>query len=345
MSHTRRDIAAVALGLSAAALVGAGRAGAAPGPALTIAGGGSSGDLPAGSQGAYELAIRDGADFIAAAFAPSKDGTLMALPDRDLAAVTDIAARPEFAQRRQSRFGAGGERSGWFVEDFTLAELKTLNLGAPVDLRRGRNGGRGGASLLTFEDVVAIARAGSVRTARVVGVHATMRDPAYFAGLDLAIEPRLAAAIRVAGYNPAAAAMFVASADAESLKTIGALTRARRVFRIGLDPVAASAQPDSLAAIRTCAEAIAAPPVQLLDLSGGKIIPPGPLIAQAHAVGLRVQAWTFGPGVAFPPPPFRPGDARRLIGALFAGGVDAVAGDLAAPIVRARDAGEPHSGD
>jgi glycerophosphoryl diester phosphodiesterase len=343
MTHTRRDIAAL-LGL-AAAVAGAGRARAMPAQPLVIAGGGASGDFPAGAQGAYELAIRDGADFIAAAFAPSRDGTLVAAPDPELSAVTDIAQRPEFAARRQNRFVAGGQRSGWFVEDFTLAELKTLNLGGPADARHGRRDERGGGSILTFEEVVAIARAGSVRTARVIGVHATMRDPARFAALDLAIEPRLAAAIRVAGYNAPAAAMFVASADADSLKTFGALARSRRVLRIGLDPATAVAPPDSLAAIRACAEAIAAPPGQLIDLAGGKVTPPTALIAGAHGAGLSVQAWTSVPGVAFPPPPFRPGDARRLLTALFTAGADAVAGDLAAPIARARDATSPHDAD
>ncbi len=333
MTPTRRDLAAVMLAAPLAWGL-AGPARALPRVPLAICGG--RGGADGASQGAFEAAIRDGADMLAAAFAPSKDGALLALPDLELSSFTDVAAQVAFAGRRRSLMIDGAPRVGWFPHDFTLAELRTLSR-APAGGRP--RGAPAGHAILTFEDVVAIARAGSIRTARVVGVEATMIRPAAFAAMDLALEPRLAEAIRVAGYNFAAAAMIVASDEPGALRTIGELTRARRVLRLSSPAVDARSMstmmPAALKSLRAVAEGVAAPPGLLLDLTAAKGAPATPLIADAHAAGLTVQAWTSGPE-GFPPPPLRPGDARRLLIALFAAGVDAVEGAAAEPIVRAR---------
>jgi glycerophosphoryl diester phosphodiesterase len=338
MTPTRREFAALTLGFPLAWGAAAPAWALARQP-LAIASGGAVGDSPAGTTGAYDQAIRDGADVLAADFVPSKDGQLVARADHELSSSTDVAARPEFADRRQSRFVEGRERSGWFTEDFTLAELKTLVCGAPGGRKRAGPAGAAHA-ILTFEELVAIARAGSVRTARVVGLQAGFAHSAYFAGLELAVEPRLADAIRVAGYNSPAAAMMVASRDPDALKTIGELTRVRRVQQLSFDD-AAAIDAAALTAIRARAWGIAVEAGVLLDLSSTKATPARALVADAHAAGLAVQAWTSGPDVVFPPPPFKSGDGRRLLAALFAAGCDAVAGELAAPIVRARDEATP----
>jgi glycerophosphoryl diester phosphodiesterase len=335
MTPTRRDFTALTLGLPLAWSVAAPAFALARRP-LVISAGGGVGDIPARTAGAYDQAIRDGADFLAADLYPTKDGSLVVRPDHELSSSTDITARPEFANRRRSRVVEGRERSGWFIEDFTLAELKTLVCGAPGPRRRGGAPDGAGRAILTFEDMVAVARAGSVRTARVIGLQVGMAHTAYFAGLELALEPRVADAIRVAGYNTPAAAMWVAARDGEALKSIGELTRARRVLRLSPDGKEA-ADPAALKRLRTVAEAIAADAGLVLDLLLAKTTPATSLVSGAHAVGLGVQAWTSGPDVVFPPPPFKPGDGRRLLDALFTAGVDAVAGDQAAPIARARD--------
>lgn len=337
MTPTRRDFAALTLGLPLA-LGAAPPAWALPRRGLVIASGGAAGDSPAATAGAYDQAIRDGADFLAADFFPTKDGSLVARPDHELSSSTDVAARPEFASRRQSRQVDGRERSGWFIEDFTLAELKTLVCGAPGARRRGGAAVGPSRAILTFDEMVGIARAGSVRTARVIGLQAGIAHSAYFTGLDLAPGPPLATAIRVAGYNAPAAAMFVASRDADALRTMGELTRARRVLRVDGKEAADAA---SLTTLRANAEAIATDTGALLDLAAAKTTPATSLIADAHAAGLAIHAWTSGPDITFPPPPFRTGDARRLLAALFAAGCDAVVGDLAAPIARARDDATP----
>jgi glycerophosphoryl diester phosphodiesterase len=334
MTLTRRDLAALSLAAPLAWAVG-GPTQAAPRQALVIATGAGTADIiPEGTSAAFELAIHDGADFIAADFVPSRDGTLVALPDHELSALTDVASRREFASRKQAHTIEGADRTGWFAEDFTLAELKTLERTASPRARR--DGKTAAHPILTFEEIVAIARAGSVRAARVIGVDAGISHSAYFAGLDLAVEPLLASAIRAAGYDSPAAAMFVSSADPAALKTAGELTRARRVLPIGAKDLEASGAgtPDGLKAIRAYAEAVAPDAGLLLDLSKPKAIATGSLMADAQAAGLAVHAWALAG--TFPPPPFKTGDAQRLLAALFAGGADAVAGDHAAFIVRAR---------
>ena len=334
MTLSRRDFAAFSLAAPLALGLGTPARALARSP-LVIAAGAAVGDAPAGTRAAYDLAIGAGADVITAAVFPTKDGSLVARRGAELSVDTDVAARPDFAGRRRSRPGAEGGTPGWWVEDFTLAELKTLVAVIPGAKRRGPDAGH---AILTFEDLMATARAGSVRTARVIGVQARLADAARYAGLDLAVEPRLAAAIRTAGYNSPAAAMVVAGEDAEGLRALGELTRVRRVLRLRPGVPA----PDPLGAMRGVAEAIAVDAGRLVDLSQPKTTPALGLIAEAHAAGLSVQAWTFPEaGELFPPPPFRPGDARRLYAALFAAGCDAVAGDLAAPIARGRDDASP----
>lgn len=339
MTLTRRDFAALSLAAPLALAMG-GKARAAPRRPLVIAAGAGTADLPEGTSGAFELVIRDGADVIAADFVPSRDGALVALRDHELSEATDVVRRPEFASRKQTRTVDGQDRTGWFTEDFTLAELKTLIRGAPA--RRRRGGKTAAQAILTFEEVVAIARAGSVRTARVIGVDAGLSRSAYFAGLDLAVEPLLASAIRVAGYDSPAAAMFISSPDPASLKAIGELTRARRVLPLAAKDFEASGagSPDGLKAIRAYAEAVAPDAGLLLDRSKPRTAATTPLIADAHAAGLAVHAWTLG--ATFPPTPYKAGDTQRLLAALFAGGADAVAGDRAGAIVRARDEAMSH---
>ncbi len=331
---TRRRFAA--LGLAAPAVWGlADVARALPRVPLVIASGVAVGDAPARSRAAYEAAIRDGADILAVDFAPCKDGTLVAAGDRELSTFTDVATRAPFSDRRQTQFVDGKERAGWFAEAFTLPELKSLTLaGAPPPKRRGPQAEP--AAILTFDEVVAIARAGSIRTARVIGIQAGMVRPAYFASLDLAVEPRLAAAIHAAGYDYAAAAMTVASADEAALRTVGGLTRARRILRLDADGQGPSgADLGRLTAIRAVAEAIAVPPTALVDLATPKTLPATELVARAHAAGLAVQAWAPA-APAFPPPPLRPGDARRVLAAVYAAGADALAAEPVALAVRAR---------
>ena len=282
---------------------------------LVIARGGASRDAPEATRGAYDQAIRDGADFLEATLAISKDGVLVARRDNELSTTTDVATRADLAARRATKTIDGAERSGWFCEDFTVAELKTLICG-PVGARRGR--GETPPTILTFQELIDAARAGCVRTARVIGVCAALPHPAYFVGLGLALEPRVADAIRKGGYDALAAAMIVTSADADALRALARLTRVRRVLRLGAD------RAGDLASVRGFAHGVAPDLARIIDVGASRRPTPTPFIAQAHAAGLVVHAWAA------------PADSQALMETAYAAAVDAISADLARPAVKAR---------
>lgn len=311
MQPSRRDISALVV---AAALAPA-SARAQTRQGLVIARGGASGGAPEATRGAFDQAIRDGADFLRADLAVSRDGVLIVRRDHELSADTDIAARADFAARRTTKTVDGAVRSGWFAEDFDLAELKTLICG-PIGAKRGR--GDSPPAILTLRDIVEIARAGCVRTARVIGVYACLPPSAYFAGLDLALEPRLAETVVRGGYNTTAAAMMVAGPEPQALKTMARLTRVRRVLRIAPDASG------DVSGVRAYAHGVAPDLARIFDVTTARRPVPTAFIARAHAAGLAVHAWAA------------PSDPPALLEAAFAAGADAVSADLARPAARAR---------
>ena len=311
MQPSRRDVSTLVF---AAALAPIAARAQTPAP-LVIARGGAAGDAPEATRGAYDQAIRDGADFLEATLAVSKDGVLVVRRDNELSTTTDIATRADFAARRATRAIGGVERSGWFAEDFTLAELKTLICG-PVGARRGR--GEAPPAIMTFQEVMDTARAGCIRTARVIGVYAAVPRPAYLASLGLALEPRVADAIRKGGYDALAAAMIVICSDRDALQALARLTRVRRVLRLGPETTV------DLAGARAVAHGVAPDLTRIVDGTTPRRPAATPFIADAHAAGLVVHAWAA------------PADPQGLMETAFAAGVDAVSADLARAAVKAR---------
>ena len=312
MQPSRRELSALVF---AAAIAPGGARAQARAP-LVIARGGAVGAGPAQTRAAYEQAIKDGADFLAADLAVSRDGVLIVRSDTELSAATDIAARAEFAARRTVKTIDGETRAGWFAEDFDLAELKTLNCG-PAMAKRGK--GEPPPAILTLRDIVEIARAGCVRTARVIGVYADLVRPAYFAGLDLALEPRLVETIVRGGYNNPASAMIVQSDQSQTLKILAGLTRARRVLRI------ASGESGDLTGMRAFAHGVAPNLSRIIDDTAPRRPTATPFIARAHGAGLFVHALAA------------PSDRPALMEAAYRAGADGVIADIARPTVRARD--------
>lgn len=297
-----------------------------------VALGGAGAERPAGTRSAFEQAIAEGADYIETSLAATQDGTLVACDNNELSGWTDIVSRPEFSARRTTKTIDGAPTEGWFTEDFALAELKMLVNRDPAIRSRSRDSRQPPETILTFQDVIDLARAASTREARVIGVCATLRRSGYFASIDLALEPRLADLIRVNGYNWRAAAMIVQSHEADVLKTLGGLTRARRTWLMPSD----AGPSNDMASIRAYAEIIGPPATAVLDL-GGPTPVASPLVASAHAAGLAVQAQARPTSDPYPPRPFRRGDLRGLFAALAAAGVDAIATDTPAAAGRARD--------
>jgi glycerophosphoryl diester phosphodiesterase len=329
MTASRRDL--VVLGIAAAVASGLTRA--ADNTPLIIAHGGSTPDGAQATAAAYTLAVDQGADFLGVDLSVTKDGLLVARPDNEISTTTDVAARSEFANRRTSKTIDGQMTDGWFVEDFTVAELKTLICRPPGVAARNRRDLRSASSMLTFQEVIDIARAGSIRTGRVVGVYAQMLHAGYFASIGLPMEERLADAIRANGYNSPAAAMFVQSGEVGALKAIATLSRVR-CTRTLVDGGRASGPPrrqsailttaPDFAEVRTYARAVALNGQAVAQSPGAAAAMLAPLVVGAHEVGLLAHASASGATTA------------AELASLFETGIDGLITDAPAVATRAR---------
>ena len=148
---------------------------------IVIAHRGASGYRPEHTLEAYRLAIRQGADFIEPDLVATKDGVLVARHENEISGTTDVAAHPEFANRRTTKSIDGRPMTGWFTEDFTLAELKTLRAKERIPAIRPDNTRFDGMyQVPTFAEVVQLAKRES-RGGRVIGVYPETKHPTYFA--------------------------------------------------------------------------------------------------------------------------------------------------------------------
>lgn len=298
---------------------------------LIIAHRGASGERPEHTRAAYELAIAQGADFIEPDLVISRDGVLIVRHDNEISETTDVASHSEFAGRRTTRAVDGRVVHGWFAEDFTLAELRTLRARERLpELRPANTAFDGREPILTFEEVLDIA------TAAGVGVAPELKHPSHFAAAGLPMEGVLAAMLEQRGLSGADAPVIVQCFE------VGPLQRLRtRIATPLLQLVAAAGRPadrpdltyaamvapEGLADIAVYADWIGAD-TDLVETAPGV---PTALVAAAHAVGLKVSAWTFRAENAFLPEADRVGSDPAGHGRLrerldrFAGyGLDAV---------------------
>lgn len=315
---------------------------------LIIAHRGASGERPEHTRMAYDLAIDQGADVIEPDLVMSQDGVLVVRHENEISETTDVADRPEFADRRATRVIDGREVSGWFTEDFTLAELKTLRARERLPQLRPTNTAYDGQEpILTFEEVVAIARAGSERTGRTIGIAPELKHPTYFASRGLPMETALVAVLQVHGLTGADAAIFVQCFEVGTLRTLNGMIDTPLVQLIDASggpadlsdqTYAAMTTPDGLLAIREYADWVGVN-TRLIEPRPGA---PTMLINDTHAVGLKVAAWTFRAENAFLAEADRVGDdpavhgqVRDMLERFLWLGVDAVFADQPAIAVEA----------
>ncbi|MBL8770949.1 MAG: glycerophosphodiester phosphodiesterase [Phenylobacterium sp.] len=315
---------------------------------LVIAHRGASGERPEHTLMAYTLAVDEGADFIEPDLVCTRDGHLVVRHENEISGTTDVAGRPEFAGRKTTKTIDGEAVTGWFTEDFTLAELKTLRCRERLpQLRPGSAKFDGLYTIPTFQEVVDLAKAEGRRVGRVIGTYPEMKHPAYFASLGLPLEARLVAALRRNGLNSPAAPVFVQCFEVEPLKAFRASGgRARRVMLVaqGAAPVDVKSAA-GVRAIAAFAEGLGPEWPLVVPIVDGRLGAPTALVADAHAAGLQVHPWTVRAENAFLPPALRQGrdpaghgDAEALFKALYAAGVDGVFSDF--PLLAALARGE-----
>lgn len=185
-------------------------------PPLVIAHRGASGLLPEQTLEAYARAIELGADVIEMDLVSTKDGVLIARHDPNLAISTDVARHPRFASRKKTVKVDGETQTGWFSNDFTLAEIKTLG-GISTDPERPQEF-NGKFKIATFQEIIDLAKAKSKETGRTIAIYPETKNPTYFRDLGLPMEDKVIAAINAAGWNSKTAPVYVQSFEPGSLK-------------------------------------------------------------------------------------------------------------------------------
>lgn len=324
------------------------------GPVLVIAHRGASGERPEHTLGSYTLAIEQGADFIEPDLVLTKDGILVARHENEISETTDVAARPEFAGRKTSKTIDGQTMTGWFTEDFTLAELKTLRAKERLpQLRKANMAFDGQFEIPTFEEILELAKAESVRTGRTIGVYPETKHPSYFASIGLPHEAPLLALLERYGHVERSAPVFIQSFEVENLKALRAKTKVRLIQLMdekGSPPdrpdltYPEMATAEGLKAVAAYADGVGPNKALVIPRTLlGNLGEPTMLVRDAHRAGLAVHPWTFRRENYFLPlsaksgiDPRGVGDVESEIRAYLATGIDGFFSDNVAEAVAAK---------
>lgn len=288
---------------------------------------GASALRPEHTLAAYQKAIDDGADIIEPDLVITRDGVLVARHENAIAllnadgslkeATTDVADRPEFATRKATKRIDGQSITGWFTEDFTLAELKTLRARERIPAQRPANVAFNGQfEVPTLQEVIDLAKAATAKTGRVIGIYPETKHPTYFQSIGLPLEAPLLAVLEKNGWNHRDAPVFVQSFEVANLQTLRQRTSVRLVQLIApsgrpYDFVARGdaetrgyadlITPEGLKDVARYANAIGPFKTLVVPVKDGAPGAPTPLVERAHALGLQVHIWTLRPENAFLP--------------------------------------------
>ena len=275
---------------------------------LVIAHRGASGYRPEHTLESYRVAIALGADYVEPDLVVTADGVLVARHENEIGATTDVAAHPRFAHRRTTRDVAGRQVTGWFVEDFSLAELKTLRARERLPHLRAHNQIYDGRfEVPTFDEIVDLVLAESRRQGRQIGVYPEIKQPSHFAAIGLQHEGPLLASLRGAGPQ---LPVYIQSFDAAVLRALASRTTLPLVQLVGSEDDLLT--PRGLREVSTYAQVLG-PRKDLIGTrhgTGGS----GSLVDRAHEVGLSVHVWTFRNENAFLTPEHRRGENAATFG-------------------------------
>jgi glycerophosphoryl diester phosphodiesterase len=291
---------------------------------------GASGYVPEHTLTSYFIAIQQGADFAEPDLVMTKDGVLVARHENEISGTTDVAEHREFARRRTKKIIDGVELEGWFTEDFTLAELKTLRARERIpDIRPANTRFNDQFEIPTFDEVLALiafvneerkrefssrstgksrsaanltrSAQGAAVVSRLTGVYPETKHPSYFDGIGLSMDRPLLKSLARFGYRGPKAKVFIQSFETTNLKRLRrktTLPMIRLIEATSLDLIT----PAALRDIATFANGIG-PDKSLIiprtrDNSLGR---PTSLVRDAHQAGLAVHPWTFRAEEAFIP--------------------------------------------
>ncbi|MBS81200.1 glycerophosphodiester phosphodiesterase [Variovorax sp.] len=342
--------------------------------ALVIGHRGEPAKRPEHTLASYQQAIDDGADFIEPDLVPTKDGELVARHENAIAivdangnvleATTNVVDVPKFASRKTTKTIDGRAVTGWFTEDFTLAELKELRARERIPAQRPANVSFNDQfQVPTLDEVIELAKAQSQAKGRTIGIYPETKHPTYFRSIGLPLENRLLDTLQKHGLNKADAPVFVQSFETGNLKDVRLRSTVRIVQLIGgsgapYDLVALGdkrtyadlVKPEGLAEIATYAQGIGPDKSRVIPVVAGKLGTPTTLVKDAHDKKLFVHIYTVRPENAFLPDSLKKepkadgtvhGDTAAEIKAFLDAGIDGLFADSAAtavPVVKAYSA-------
>ena len=303
-------------------------------PVPTIVGHrGTAGYRPEHTLGSYSLALDMGAHVIEQDLVPTKDGHLVCRHEPDITATTDVSDHPEFAARKTTKVVDGISTTGWFTEDFTLAEIKTLRAKERIPANRQHNTLYDGHfEVPTYEEVLRWADEEGRRRGRPVWLYTETKHPTYFRGLGLGLEERFAKLLRRYGRDHEDAPIFLQSFEPSSMRRMADLVSAPRVvlldaanttpwdLKVAGDTrtVADLVKPEGLRWMASFAQGIG-PTLDLIipkDASG-KLLEATTLVRDAHAQGLILHPYTMRNENTFLPADFRRGTDPNAYGDAF----------------------------
>jgi glycerophosphoryl diester phosphodiesterase len=337
---------------------------------------GASGYLPEHTLAAYRRAIELGADFIEPDLVATKDGVLIARHEPYLggdnaafagADSTDVASRPEFAARKKSIVLDGVPLTGWFAEDFTLAEIKTLRANERLPTLRPQSAAKNGQfEVPTLTEVINLVKTVEAETGRSIGIYPETKHPSYHDAVGLSLEEKLIDTLKANNFtNPDR--VFIQSFEVANLRELhDVLMPAAGIdtplvqlyggggppwdFLVAGDPRTYNdlATASGLAFVATYADGVGPNKGRIIPVVSGMLGVPTAFVGDAHANGLLVHPYTFRSENTFLPANLRSslnpaeyGDFDTEYAAFFATGIDGLFSDNPDHAFAARNAAVP----
>ncbi len=272
---------------------------------------------PEHTLSSYRLAIGMGADYIEPDLVSTKDGKLVARHENEISGTTDVAQHPEFADRRRTKTIDGTPITGWFTEDFTLAELKTLRAKERLpQLRPANTAFDGRFEIPTLQEVIDLAKREGV------GIYPETKHPTYFDSIGLSLEEPLVATLKANGLDKPSSPVFIQSFEVSNLQELDRRIRVPLVQLTGASgrpyDFTAKGDPRTYADITSAsglrevaryADGVGPDKNQIVPRDAqNRLTAPTSLVTDAHRAGLVVHPYTFRPENSFLPEDFREGD-------------------------------------
>ncbi|KAJ8734824.1 hypothetical protein PYW08_014074 [Mythimna loreyi] len=334
---------------------------------LVIGHRGASGYTPEHTLGSYALAALMGADYVEPDLVMTKDGRLIARHDNELGLTTDVHLHPEFADRYCNKTIDGNVVSGWFTEDFTLAEIKTLRAIERIpDIRPGNARMNGAFEIPTFKEIIEMVKSLQTSQNRLIGLYPEIKHSTYFESIGLPMEKLVVDILSSYGYHGPEAPVYIQSFEINNLKKLKTMTQLRLLQLYDsksmspYDQVVAGtgvtygdmATPEGLRDVAKYAYAVGPDKSYIIPRDeNNNLLNATTFVSDAHAAGLKVHPYTFRAENNFlprqyhnaedPNTPSVIGDLDAEVRAYFAAGIDGLFSDQPNIPIRVRPACKP----